>query len=384
MRVLHLIDGSSPQANSTTLALLKESLGRGGTAPHHTLLMGGPRLADAAKAAGITHAKTIGVPMARAVFGGPAVYRYARRHGPFDLIHCWSVGALSLSVMLFKSVPRVLTLTTLPGLAAIHWLRLLQRESPSRTILLPISSTIRRALLGGGVAEASVHLLRPGIDMGRIDYRHRDSLRRKWHADRDHVKVLALLNDTAHEPDALVTGIAVTMANHCASMDHFDLRLLVHPDQKNRRRLENIDRPARVIQEPRLAYPWSVLPGCDLVLSLGSGGGGLSLLWAMASNTPIVGEATYGACEVVEDRHSALLAKPNSTPGLARRITTLLGDKSLAWKLRDTARHEAYSFFSCHRYRQSLQVVYEQILEGGEVAVPPMEVTGGLRFAGRA
>ncbi len=47
MRILHLIDGASPQASPTTLTLLNESLGRLGYAQERVLLMGarpcGPR-----------------------------------------------------------------------------------------------------------------------------------------------------------------------------------------------------------------------------------------------------------------------------------------------------------------------------------------------------
>ena len=88
--------------------------------------------------------------------------------------------------------------------------------------------------------------------------------------------------------------------------------------------------------------------------------------------------------EIVEDRHSALLAKPGPLHPLAHRITQLLEDPHLAWKLRDTARHEAYSFFSRQRYCQSIQTVYEQLETGAPIEVPQLEATGGLRFAGRA
>jgi len=64
-------------------------------------------------------------------------------------------------------------------------------------------------------------------------------------------------------------------------------------------------------------------------------------------------------------------------------LRQLIDDPQLAWKLRDTARHEAYSFFSRQRYGQSLQTVYQQVVAGEPVEIPPMEVTGGLRFAGR-
>jgi glycosyltransferase involved in cell wall biosynthesis len=132
-----------------------------------------------------------------------------------------------------------------------------------------------------------------------------------------------------------------------------------------------------------LEWPWRILPGCDAALAVGPNAGGLSLLWAMAANIPIVGEATYAVSEVVEDRHSALLGKPDSPVKLAHRLTQLFTDQHLAWQLRDTARHEAYSFFSRQRYCQSIKLVYEQLAGGKAIEVPPLESTGGLRFSGR-
>jgi glycosyltransferase involved in cell wall biosynthesis len=121
----------------------------------------------------------------------------------------------------------------------------------------------------------------------------------------------------------------------------------------------------------------------DAAVVIGPKAGGLSLLWAMGANVPIVGQATHAISEIVEDRHSALLAPPHDGPALAHRLQRLLGDRQLAWSLRDTARHEAFSFFSRQRYCRDLTEVYRQAIDGEPVSVPEMEITGGMRFAGR-
>ena len=121
-----------------------------------------------------------------------------------------------------------------------------------------------------------------------------------------------------------------------------------------------------------------------MALVTGPSSGGLSLLWAMASNVPIIGDASYAVSEMVEDRHSALLAKPGDSRLLAQRVRLLLDDAQLAWKLRDSARHEAFSYFSRQRYCNSIAAVYEQVVTHQPIEVPPLPVTGGLRFAGRA
>lgn len=387
MRVLHLIDASSPQATAATLALLDQSLGRLGDMEQRTLILGPRNLVRIAGDTGVRVDQRLAVPFGQAVMGYSSVYRHTRDFGQFDVIHCWSVGSLALAALVFRRVPRVLTLTCTPSTRTIHWLRILTREARGRTVLLPISSTIRRAVLGGGMAQEYAHVLRPGIDMGRVDRNRRDTLRARWCAQSDSVKILALLGDPPHVADAMRTGVALNMAGYSAINQGLQLRLLIHPDQTKRLRAQkmfrDIGRPKTIIQEPWLDRPWSVLPGCDLALAMGPSGGGLSLLWAMAANVPVVGEADYAIAEIIEHDHSALLAQPGCARSVAKRITQLLQDGQLAWKLRDTARHEAYSFFSRQRYCQSLGMVYEQIIQDRPIEIPALETTGGLRFAGR-
>ena len=166
------------------------------------------------------------------------------------------------------------------------------------------------------------------------------------------------------------------------------VRLLVHPRQRNRLRAvrmwRGLGRSHWLITDAALDEPWQVLPGCDMALAMGPHAGNLSLLWAMAANVPIVGEATYATSEIVEDRHSALLTKPGEAHQLGHRIRQLVDDPQLAWQIRDAARHEAYSFFSRQHYCKRVQVVYKQLIAGRAVEVPQLEVTGGLRFTGRA
>lgn len=322
------------------------------------------------------------------VLGWPRLRRHLQNLDRFDLVHCWSVGALSLAALFLRSIPRVVTLTVQPSERTVRWLRLLVRESPGPTVLLPISSTIKRVIVTGGAEASSVHVLRPGIDMGMIDPGRRDALRAAWKVRSPNAKVIAVLGDCASSTDTLTLSLVMSMICHSGSMAGMEPHLVLHPDQTNRERMQKavsrIGLAKRVILEPRLTQPWEVLPGCDVALALGRGGPGLSLLWAMAGNVPIVGEAVSAVSEIVEDRHSALLAQPDDPRSLAQRILMILSDPQLAWKLRDTARHEAYSFFSRQRYCQSLGKVYGQVVEGRNVEVPAMESTGGLRFTGRA
>ena len=435
MRILHLIDADSPQATPTTLAMLGDALGRLGAIEQRVYLLGGAPLERAARAAGLTNFIRVGVPMGSAVLGWRAIRREFRRQdeGEFDLIHCWSIGALTLATMLFRSTPRLLTLTVPPTSRGTRWLRVLTSDiaggagGAGRAAILPISNAIRRTLLMGGVNPLGVHVVRPAIDMSRVapSGRARNELRERWKIEDPKAVIVGIASDPPSAADAVATMIVCRYAMETLLVEGIDVRVVMHPMQRRRLQAKDALRALGglrlLIDEPQIAEPWNILPGCDIVLALGtqgpvrvrnmdaivtssqrpvtqdighgylgaggsaeSGGGGLSLLWAMASNVPIVGEATYGISEIVEDRHSALLTKPGLFRALAHRIRQVITDKQLAWSLRDTARHECYSFFSRARYCDALRAVYEQMAAGQPIEVPAMEVTGGLRFAGRA
>ena len=393
MRVLHLIDERSSQACGPTVALLAESVGRIAAVEDRVLGLGGQYLRGVMDAVGLSGATVAGVPLGSAVAGFFSLRRALRGVGPVDLVHCWGLSSFTAATMLMGDTPRLLTLTQAPPPRSVHWLRTVASLAAGPSVVLPISATIRRAVLSGGVAEEAVHVLRPGLDLGRVTHGARAALRERWGLDpAANVRVVALLADPPTRLDAAWASLAVSLG-----FEPFDprqnprapvLRLLVHPDQQGLASAQHTLRLAgydeRFIIDDALDRPWDVLPGCDAAVAMGDAAGGLSLLWAMAANVPIVGEATYAVSEVVEDRHSALLAKPDHLQQFAHRVTTIVEDTQLAWKLRDTARHEAYSLFSRQRYCQSLATVYEQVLDRRAVDVPALPITGGLRFTGRA
>ncbi len=384
--LLHLLDAASPQACPATLALMGESLGRLAPIEQRVLLLGGRTLRHAARDTGINEATVQHVPWGMAVHALPMMSRLLRGLPNVKLIHCWSIGTLALATLRLPRTPRVLTLTTIPSDRSLRFLRAVLSVAPGSTVILTTSATIRRELLSAGIDPEHVAVLRPALDMGKVAPQTRLSLREGWGVGEE-AAVVALLSDPPHAGDAVDALWATGLANMSTALSGKPLHVLITPDQRRRARALKLagetKQPSLLILEPRLAQPWNVLPGCDAALAIGPESGGLSLLWAMAAGIPILGEARYAVSEIVEDRHSALLAKPGDLKTLAHRLEQILTDRQLAWKLRDTARHEAYSFFSRVRYCQSLKQVYEQVQAGRPVEVPPLEVTGGLRFAGR-
>lgn len=402
MRVVHLIDGAGWAGSYSTLALVSASVGRIAAVDQRVVLFGGHPMQHAARSVGMPEAaiRDASVPHQRIALSPGFFKKTLATLGRPDVLHCWTIGCATMAALRLPHVPRLLSITQLPDKRACHWLRMLVHESAltsggrgAATTLLPISNTIRRALISSGVPEANVHVLRPAIDMGMVNNAARKPLRERWAKQHPELAdaqrkslILGLLSDPPHQADGYFAAIAASIANE--TRPDRDIYIVMHPDQQNRRRAESMLDCARnvkrIIREPRMAQPWQVLPACDAAIATGHAGSGLALLWAMAANVPILGDATYAVSEIVEDHHSALLYQPNEIRDLARRITELMDDTQLAWQLKDTARHECYSFFSRKTYCSNVQHVYEQAVADKPIDIPEMETTGGLRFAGRA
>lgn len=384
MRVLHLLDRSA-LSRPCLLAMLADGLGRLGPTEQYVAVWGrAPELQTTADMGIDVHTvlpARRGLPMAGI---GPLRRTVLRRN--IDVVHAWSLTCLSLAAMACPHVPRLLTVAGPLGPRGVRWLRVLlaqgERRGSARTGLLPISNTLKRDLLAGGVSETAATVLRPGLDMGRVTTHRRIALRQGWGVDAaSPARVIVL---PADPPAAVNISLGVAIAAAAAASG--PVSLVSAPGRCSRAVMRTLRSVCglRLRVDASAARPWTVLPGADAVLALGDGGAGLSLLWAMAANMPIVGEATYAVGEIVEDRHSALLARPGDAASMAERLNQLWTDPQLAWRLCDTARHEAYSFFSRHRYCENIAAVYQQMHEGQPLDVPPPPVTGGLRFTGRA
>jgi glycosyltransferase involved in cell wall biosynthesis len=393
MRVLHLIDAAARQSHPTTCALLASSLGPGQLDGFEqtVALLGSQRFATMAQEVGVHDANVLSVPYGRALFGLPSIRRRLVRlmaGNGFDLIHCWSLGTFTLASLLFRGIPRAFTQCISLDRKATRWLGGLLGDGRGRGMVFPIGNALRREILTCGLPEDAVHTVRPAIDMAKINFDDRPILRKAWGVSKSGEKVIALLSDPPSKAPTVDALMATILANDTTLGDKLTLKLLVHPDYPHRQRaaeiLRHADRGQHLILDERVEQPWRVLPGCDAVLNMESGGGGLSLLWAMAANVPIIGDATYNISEIIEDRHSGLLAQPHLIKSSSNRLFQLFSDDQLAWKLRDTARNEAYSFFSPNHYRHSLQTVYQQLIERQPINVPALPSTGGLRFSGRA
>ena len=86
-------------------------------------------------------------------------------------------------------------------------------------------------------------------------------------------------------------------------------------------------------------------------------------LEAMAVGTPVVGYASGGLPEVVEDGRSGLLAEPGSPAALAARVDDLLRDPVRARAMGEAGRRRVRDLFSAGAHAEDVAAVYRQVLD---------------------
>jgi glycosyltransferase involved in cell wall biosynthesis len=129
----------------------------------------------------------------------------------------------------------------------------------------------------------------------------------------------------------------------------------------------------------------SLLPAADIVLVTARGPvATLPVSIAMAAGLPIVATVSYTIGELLEDRHTAMLAPANEPRQLARRMLDLEADRNLQWSISDMARTEAYEYFPLTRFLDQHRTLYAQVVAGANVELPQPTAGAGLRFHGRA
>jgi glycosyltransferase involved in cell wall biosynthesis len=106
-----------------------------------------------------------------------------------------------------------------------------------------------------------------------------------------------------------------------------------------------------------------LLVAADLfVLASSNEGFPLSVLEAMATRTPVIATAIGGTDEVVRDGQTGLLVPPGDPEALASAIGRLVADRSLAGRLRDTARRHIEAEHTLAAMIAGVQDEYEAVL----------------------
>lgn len=92
---------------------------------------------------------------------------------------------------------------------------------------------------------------------------------------------------------------------------------------------------------------------------------GMSLIEAMATETPVVASRVGGMAEIVEDGTTGVLVEPDDAKALADAICRVLSDTGLARSMGRAGRDRVHERFTWTRIAEDLYHVYEKVYEGG-------------------
>ena len=289
-----------------------------------------------------------------------------RQHPDVELVHAWGLSALKIAAFASKK-PILLNPTEWPDRTTIRWVRAIQQY---RTIhVIAPTETSRRRWVERGIPMDRCHMIPPGVDFGRIDKSTRPSLRDRLGYRPDDRVVLAVGESTRATDHHRAVWAAVI------------LHVL---DPRNRILLwgrgamaDSVRHFAEKLQQPKLLTVATdrlgeniefdqLLGAADVALvTNASPAPTLPIAMCMAAAMPIVSTVDSTICELLEDRHNALLCTSRNARPIARRLLDLQTDEAGQWARSDQARAEAFERFSRTRYVEAVKSLYQAIVGVG-------------------
>lgn len=249
-----------------------------------------------------------------------------------------------------------------PSEHQIGWLRAV--SAYRRLEVLCSSDTVRRRLVTRGMPADRCHIARPGVKFSSIAKKRDTDLRRQFgFSDTDTVLLvpLEITHNSGHSLAMWATSILHIVQPH--------YRLLVWgrgPAIGTLAHVRNlILKPGMMTIATDIDPAIEIEPlfsAADGVLMTPSGNVSPMLIaMAMASGRPIVATITQQLCELIEDRHTALLVKNPTQRAIAQRIMDLFADPQLAQQLQDRAGAEAYDYLTAGRFVDVCEKIYAKV-----------------------
>ncbi len=318
-----------------------------------------------------------------------SIVQLHRRQSPrADVLHAW--GPLALLAAVLSPVQRIIySPDVVITRRQINWLVSAMAHRSINVVCA--TATQHRLLIEHGVAFDRCHVIRPAVDFGRLRAARAAGGLRAHRAGR------AALGFTESQKVMLAIGDSVRGAGHrlavwtAAILNELDPRFIlllwgtgceVAMLEQFARRLGRPNmlvnaqaRLGRAVNFEELAL------AADIGLVTADGPATtMPIAIAMAAALPIVSTLTYTTCEILEDRHSALMAKKPVARLVARRVLDLSDDATLIKKITDTAAAEAFEFYALSRYLAQWRQCYRQAAGDMPVKIDPAASEPAARF----
>jgi glycosyltransferase involved in cell wall biosynthesis len=363
VRILQLVDASVDFEARRGLDDLSRGLGEGFQIERETIGRGGTHRNPAIGAASLRR----------------------RAHDSFDILHACGAPALAVAAMGSRRAVVFSPLAHMPA-ATVNWLRAIMAYR--RVEVISPTQTLARMLIMRGIPPDHCHLIRPGVDFSRIKRRRDPALRAALGlGEKDHVLLAAgeATRGAAHQ-DAVWAASILHLSDPKFKLLHWGRGPMSRSVETFARKVRQDSMVSVAEQRLGRAVEFeTLLPAADTVLVTARGRvATLPIAMCMAAALPIVSTVTYTVAELLEDRHTALMAPAARPRLLARRVLDLLEDPGIQWNIADMARTEAYEFFTYTRFVNQFRTVYRQLAGGEKVNVPEQAPGAGLRFHGRA
>lgn len=390
MRVLHLIDPSSPGGGGCTLRLLAEPAVRLTSVRQDVLIIGTKAHVNLARRCGVEPCGSISPPGNRPGLARKALRRlisiYEQAGGEYDVVHGWTARSVALAMAAAPERHCIGSLAVGPisGVDS-EWFSLMHQRRP--VPLLAFSGAVRDEYAGVGVDPEHMLVLPPAVNPQSVDVESRDELRRRWGVDDDTV-VVGLVSEPITWADARRAMAAISLA----TVSGRRVRLVVHPTASRRLAAEDwaasLGQHHLMIFEDDMAEPWRIVHALDVALVIGGDlntddlrqrgspfafivGGGrrlrpmpgvMPLLWAMSAGVPVVAEAGPAVDDILTDGRTGLLVNQGDISAAADRIVRLHDDKTIAGRLGTAARQVATERFNISAFCVRLKALYEDLV----------------------
>jgi hypothetical protein len=219
------------------------------------------------------------------------------------------------------------------------------------------SETDRRVWVSAGVPLEHCTLIRPGVSLAQSNEARQAARKHFGYADDDVVIFSPLPPNGRNRSDAVWTGCLLNVLE--------PKRKLLVWAESGFESLETLSRRLmgkHLLTMSRDRSPEACFSAADVILLPPDDAASPTLVaMAMASGKPIVGHVASRTCELIEDRHTALLTGGRTPKILAERVIDALNDPSLAGKIADRARAEAYDHFLLSRMIEDYRGLYSNL-----------------------